>query len=93
MALVLSQVIRSLLESRGTGKSQLVKISYNAASKILFFNCKKKKKKKKNPRLLLLGVTGKLAEHIHGKSIHSVWGIKAKAKLSGLRNKGKASLK
>ena len=54
---------------------------------------KKKKKKKKNPRLLLLGVTGMLAEHIHGKSIHSVWGIKAKAKLSGLRNKDKASLK
>lgn len=91
MALVLSQVIRFLSESRGTGKSHLIKISYNAASKILFFNCQKKNLE--NPRLLLLGVTGILAENIHGKSTHSVWGIKAKAKLSGLRNKDKASLK
>ena len=53
--------------SGGTGKSHLVKMIYNAISKILIYHCKDPEK----PRVLLLGSTGISAVNIGGTTIHS----------------------
>ena len=61
-----------LLGSGGTGKSNLVKVIYNAISKTLLYHCKDTEK----PKVLLLGPTGISAVNIGGTTIHSGLAIK-----------------
>ena len=74
--------------SGGTRKSHLVKKIYNAVSKALLLNFKAPEKS----GVLLLGPTGISAVNISG-TIHSALEIKPGAKLSGLSDKTKASLR
>ena len=78
-----------LLGNGGTGKSNLVKVIYNAISKTLLYHCKDPEKLK----VLLLGPTGISAVNIAGTSIHSGLAIKLGTKLLGLNDKSKADLR
>ena len=75
--------------SGGTGKSHLVKTIYNAVSSTFLLRSKDAEK----PRVLLLGPTGISAVNIGGTTIHSALGIRPGAKLNGLSEKAKASLR
>ena len=78
-----------LLGSGGTGKSNLVKVIYNAISKTLLYHCKDTEK----PKVLLLGPTGISAVNIGGTTIHSGLAIKPGTKLLGLNDKSKVDLR
>ena len=78
-----------LLGSGGTGKSNLVKVIYNAISKTLLYHCKDTEK----PKVLLLGPTGISAVNIGGTTIHSGLAIKPGIKLLGLNDKSRAALR
>ena len=75
--------------SRGTGKSHLVKVIYNAISKTLLYICKDPEE----PRVVLLGSTGISAVNIGATAIHYGLGIKLGIKLLGFNDKAKASLR
>ena len=76
--------------SGGTAKSHLVKVIYNAISKILLYHCKYPEK----PRVLLLGPTGISALNIGGTTIHSGLAIKpGTKKLFCLNDTSKATLR
>ena len=75
--------------SEGTGKSHLVKTTYNFVLKTLLFNCKELEKL----RVFLLGPTGISAVNIARKTTYSALTIKPGAKLLGLGDKLKASLR
>ena len=75
--------------SGGTGKSNLVKVIYNAISKTLLYPCKDPEK----PRVLLLGPTGISSGNIGGTTIYSGLGIKPGIRLLGLNEKSKAALR
>ena len=66
--------------SRGTCKSHLVKVIYNAISKILLYHCKYPEK----PRVLLLGPIGISAVNIGRTTINSGLAIKTGTHLLGL---------
>ena len=75
--------------SRGTGKSHLVKVIYNAISKTLLYHCKDPEK----PRVLLLGPTRISTVNIGRNTTHSGLGIKPVIKLLSLNDKSKATLR
>ena len=79
----------SLCDSRGTGKSHLVKVIYNALSKILLYHWKDSEK----PRVLLIGPAGVLAVNIRRDAIHSGLKINPRAKLLSLNSKPKTALR
>lgn len=75
--------------SGGTSKSHLVKVIYNALSKILLYHWKDSEK----PRVLLIGPAGVLAVNIRRDAIHSGLKINPRAKLLGLNSKPKTALR
>ena len=75
--------------SGGTGKSNLMKVIYNAISKTLLYHCKDPEK----PRVLLLGPTGISSGDIGGTTIHLGLGIKPGIRLLGLNEKSKAAIR
>ena len=75
--------------SGGTGKCHLVKVIYNSISKTLLYHSKDPEK----PGVLTLVPTGISAVNIGGTTIHSGLGIKPGAKLLGLNDKSKATLR
>ena len=78
-----------LSSSVGTGKSLLMKVIYNAISKILLYLCKHREK----PRVLLLAPTGISAVNIRETIINSGLGVKPGTKLFDSNGKSKASLR
>ena len=75
--------------SGGTGKSHLIKTIYQVVSTELFYHSEELNK----PCVLFLGPTGKSAVDVAGTTIHSGLGIKPGAKLLGLSEKMKTSLR
>ena len=75
--------------SERTGKYHLVKVIYNAISKLLLHHCKGPK----TPRVLLRGPIGISAVNIGGTTTHSCLGIKPGTKLLSLNDKSKDALR
>ena len=78
-----------LSSSRGTGKSHLVKVIYNAISKTLLHHCKDLEKL----GVLSLGPTGISAVNIVGTVIHSGLETKSGTKLLDLNDTFKVALR
>ena len=81
------QIFRSC--NRGAGKSNLVKVIFNATSKTLLYHCKDPEK----PRVLLLDPTGISAVNIGRTTVDSGLGVKPGIRILGLNHKSKAALR
>ena len=81
------QIFRSC--NRGAGKSNLVKVIFNATSKTLLYHCKDPEK----PRVLLLDPTGISAVNIGRTTVDSGLGVIPGIRILGLNHKSKAALR